>query len=358
MRLVIGVDISLLSLDGIVPNQIVWRRNSSILSLVLLILFLFIQQVSFGQTTVWSEDFEGYSNGTQQGSGSPAHWTISPTSGYSGHFEVRSSGGDEFIEGNNMDQEGVLTTESIDITSFPYIHLEVRVSESGNLESSDYIRVYYKVNGGTETLFYTNGDNSDDFTSNIASADISGNSVQIIIRVRNNENAEYHRIESILVTGNYCTSNGTIRYNDGITRVSFNTINNITTKPAGYNDYTAISTDVEVGATYNLTVNVNTDGNYTNYARAWIDWNHDGDFDDSGEEYDLGFRTNSSNGATSNSPLSVRIPVSASIGSTRMRVSTKYAGYPTACEGNFDGEVEDYTINILCAVSAQNVTGG
>lgn len=146
----------------------------------------------------------------------------------------------------------------------------------------------------------------------------------------------------------YCTSNGTTQYDDGITLVTFNTINNSTGKTSGYNDYTSINTDVGVGNSYDITVNLNTDGSYTNYAKAWIDWNIDGVFDAS-EEYDLGSITNSINGATSNSPLSITVPVSASIGLTRMRISTKYNGYPDACEGNFDGEVEDYSINILAS---------
>ncbi len=46
-----------------------------------------------------------------------------------------------------------------------------------------------------------------------------------------------------------------------------------------------------------LSVNLNTDGNYTTYSYVWIDWNQDSDFEDAGEEYDLGSATNTPNGA-------------------------------------------------------------
>ncbi len=149
---------------------------------------------------------------------------------------------------------------------------------------------------------------------------------------------------------NYCVSNGNMTFNTAITQVNFNQIsNNSGGKTNAYEDYTNLSTVVQRGQTYNLSVNVDTDGNYTVYSKVWIDWNQDGDFADAGEEYDLGSATNVVDGITSNAPLSIVIPVSASIGKTRMRVSVKYNNYPTACETGFDGEVEDYTIIVSTA---------
>jgi hypothetical protein len=144
----------------------------------------------------------------------------------------------------------------------------------------------------------------------------------------------------------YCASSGSTDYNTGITSVNFNTINNVTGKPAAYNDYTGLSTTVNKNSTYNLTVKLNTDGNYTIHAFAWIDWNQDCDFLDANEVYDLGTAINVMNGATTLSPLSIIIPASALTGSTRMRVSTEYGANPTSCDINFDGEVEDYSINV------------
>jgi len=146
----------------------------------------------------------------------------------------------------------------------------------------------------------------------------------------------------------YCASSGNTSFETGVTRVVFNTIDNSDgpNKDIGYEDFTHISTSVSQGNSYNLTINVNTDGSYSAHAKVWIDWNQNGSFGDSGEEYDMGSAYNVTNGATNNSPLSVTVPIGATIGNTRMRVSAKYNSDPTSCETNFDGEVEDYTINI------------
>ncbi|MGK0253405.1 MAG: hypothetical protein ACI9OE_000874 [Mariniflexile sp.] len=145
-----------------------------------------------------------------------------------------------------------------------------------------------------------------------------------------------------------CTSVANTEYETSTTLLQFNTINNASAKPSGYSNYTSISTNVDRNNSYNLTVNVNTDGDYTTATKVWIDWNQNCSFNDAGEEYNLGDATNVANGATSNSPLSITVPFGASSGSTIMRVSTKYKddGQPTACENGYDGEVEDYAINI------------
>ena len=150
----------------------------------------------------------------------------------------------------------------------------------------------------------------------------------------------------------YCTvAAQNVGFNDGITRVQFNTINNITSANAGneYNDYTAISTTVTQGQFHNLSVYVNTDGAFTQYQRAWFDWNRDGDFDDAGEAYNLGSATNVANGISSLCPLSVLIPVTSVTGAIRMRVSSRYNTYANPCETGYDGEIEDYTIIINAA---------
>ncbi len=147
----------------------------------------------------------------------------------------------------------------------------------------------------------------------------------------------------------YCYSYGNTKYETSVTGVILNTINNSTGKNTddngnAYNDYTYLYTELYKNNSYDLTVRVNTDGNYTVYAMAWIDWNQDGDFDDPGETYNLGSATNVTDGNTSNSPMSISVPADAVLGFTRMRVSAKYDSAASACEQDFDGEVEDYSI--------------
>jgi hypothetical protein len=147
----------------------------------------------------------------------------------------------------------------------------------------------------------------------------------------------------------YCVSSGNTVYNTSITLVDFSTINNVTSssKTNGYNDFTVQQTDVFVGNTYDLSVNLNTDyGPYTVFAVAWIDWNHNFIFEDS-ESYKLDSAFDTDDGPTDGSPFSISVPSDAELGATRMRVSAKWQFEPTACETDFDGEVEDYTLNVV-----------
>ena len=143
----------------------------------------------------------------------------------------------------------------------------------------------------------------------------------------------------------YCTSTGNMSYGTAVTNVDFAGITKSSGKTQPYSDYTTTDSAMVVRTnSYSLAVNLNTDGNYVINAKAWIDWNQDYDFDDAGEEYDLGSTQNASNGPTNLSPLAIVIPATAKLGKTRMRVSCLYQNSPTPCMINVDGEVEDYTV--------------
>ncbi len=148
----------------------------------------------------------------------------------------------------------------------------------------------------------------------------------------------------------YCASSSSTSGSDGIVQVVFNTINN-STGLNSYTDYTASqSTTVNNGSTYPLSVFVNTNttstSTYTNYQKAWIDWNQNGVFDVPSEEYNLGTVYNNANGNSSLCPLNITVPAGALTGATRMRVSSSYGQYSTPCQNGFDGETEDYKIII------------
>ena len=147
----------------------------------------------------------------------------------------------------------------------------------------------------------------------------------------------------------YCPSSSSPldMFNDGISEVIFNTINN--PSPTGnYTDFTGISTTVEQGSTHDLSVRINNPGNNNFRQRAWIDWNQDYDFDDAGEEYDLGsVLTGGNNQLTSNSPVSITVPLTAQLGDTRMRITNAFNFIPDACSSFSNGEVEDYTITVI-----------
>ncbi|SFB93460.1 GEVED domain-containing protein [Kaistella jeonii] len=182
---------------------------------------------------------------------------------------------------------------------------------------------------------------------------------KVFVRELNSGNQWSDGLSVCQTTGvSYCASSGSTTDATGITKVEFNTINQTSTGANAYTDFTSVSTSVALGETIPLTVRVNTAGNFTVYTIAWIDWNHDGDFNDSGEEFDLGTAFNKTDGTTSLSPLDITVPTGAYLGDVRMRISAKFNSAATSCITDFDGEVEDYTITIAQPVNAEiNVRG-
>ncbi|MCF8273728.1 MAG: choice-of-anchor D domain-containing protein [Flavobacteriaceae bacterium] len=279
-------------------------------------------------------------------------------------LQTTFSGPEINIQGNGVNiPDGNTTISTLDDTDFGTVVIAGGASVSHtftiqNLGSSTVnltdLSPYITITGSTADFTLTSnpsptisGSGSTTFT--ITYNPTTSGTHTATISIANNDANESLYTFKIQGQGSYCNSYGHASWNDGITYVSFNTINNADIlKDVGYENFTNISTNVYRGSLYDLNVRLNTDGNYINYANVWIDWNRDGDFDDAGEAYNLGSVTNNSDGLTSNSPITITVPLAAVIGTTRMRVSTKYNAYPSSsCEANFDGEVEDYTINII-----------
>lgn len=139
----------------------------------------------------------------------------------------------------------------------------------------------------------------------------------------------------------YCASQGNSVSDEYISRVQVGSINNASGAQL-YSDFTSITTNLTKGSSNTITITPTWTG--TTYAEgyaAWIDYNNDGDFTDSGEQI-------FSKAASTATPAtgSFTVPSSAVTGSTRLRVSMKYNAVPTSCETFSYGEVEDYTINL------------
>ncbi len=166
----------------------------------------------------------------------------------------------------------------------------------------------------------------------------------------NIENCSFNIIvepSSINPPENYCQSNSERPWEEWIARVAIGSIDNASAKcgpdECGYSDYTDISTTLSKDNNHNIQLipGLSWSGHQTNlFWRVWIDLNQDGDFSDSGERV--------LQGNSGNQPLNgaINIPVNATNGATRMRVSMKEGSYPTPCESFTKGEVEDYTIII------------
>ncbi len=139
----------------------------------------------------------------------------------------------------------------------------------------------------------------------------------------------------------YCAASGSNTQYEWISNVKFNTINNTTTGSGGYANYTSISTTVNKGSAYAITLTPSfASTTYTEYFNVYIDYNGDLDFVDAGE---LAY---SSAGTTATVNGSITIPTTAITGNVRMRVMMKDGAITGPCESFTYGEVEDYTLSI------------
>ncbi len=140
----------------------------------------------------------------------------------------------------------------------------------------------------------------------------------------------------------YCASQGNSNTFEWIKTVSLGSF----TKQSAASNYSSFLHDtitVSRGDSYTLQITPGFSQNPRNeYYRVWVDLNRDGDFADSGEQV---FSTGPSTGTVSGT---ITIPVTATSGITRMRVSMRYNQAPAACDAFAFGEVEDYTLNIRC----------
>lgn len=137
----------------------------------------------------------------------------------------------------------------------------------------------------------------------------------------------------------------------GISRVVLHTIDHRTNADLGYMDYPAVSTELEKGRTYNMSIHRQTTSNNQN-RKVWVDWNADGDFDDAGEEV---FSEASSRNAVAS--FSLAIPTTAHNGMVTMRVSSSYQTQPnTPCGTRAYGETEDYRLILIPDVIAPVIT--
>lgn len=146
-------------------------------------------------------------------------------------------------------------------------------------------------------------------------------------------------------TAQYCDATYTAGTtdNDYIDGFELNTINNLASGPgdgSGYSDFTDLSTILYLGETYTMHI-VNTPSFAEGY-RAWIDYNQNEVFA-SDEE----IMTAVSLTAGDETFIDFTIPLSASIGDTRLRVRCVYGTTSfTSCSSQTYGEAEDYTILI------------
>jgi PKD repeat protein len=170
----------------------------------------------------------------------------------------------------------------------------------------------------------------------------------VILTVTDNSTPAKTDSETFTVTVpkplNYCASSGGDFSYFYISKVDLGTLAN-SSGGSNYTDFTktVLAPVLNAGDTYNLLITVNAQ--YTNWFKAYIDYNIDGDFDDAGEiiyASATAIKVPSAGGA-------VVIPETAKSGVTRLRIQVKNNADPASplpCESFGYGEVEDYAVSI------------
>ena len=147
----------------------------------------------------------------------------------------------------------------------------------------------------------------------------------------------------------YCSSYGTSTAREYINKVQIGTITNVSGNNNGFGDFTSMVISLTLGTSNVIVITPAWNGASLNETyRVWIDFNQDGDFDDSGE---LVYSKSKTKTTTISGNLV--IPNTALTGSTRMRISMKYNALANPCEIFTYGEVEDYGINITSGATAR-----
>jgi hypothetical protein len=169
---------------------------------------------SSGPTTFWLEDFAGLSNGATSDAGATA-WTTAVTG--SGTYSVQNN--EYKVAFSGSQGVGTWTSQVIDISSKTNVTFSVGLrsevaSSSDAFENADYIRIYYKLNGGAETLVFEDLAGIGSTTNTTASttfnsSSLNGSTLQIIIKTSNSDPTERYFFDNIKATG-AAASTGTV----------------------------------------------------------------------------------------------------------------------------------------------------
>jgi len=208
------------------------------------------------------------------------------------------------------------------------------------LGTNYYINIY---KNGQETIYYANG-------NVLCASSTSFNCVNWYGFTNLVDHWSCDCDESGTGTPTYCDSDGGYANYFHISHVSLEEIDNPSSyNTMGYEDHTSgTAANLSKSQPYTLSVSkTNYSGFNVFYWRAWIDYDRSGTFETNEEVL-----TKNNESA---SPVSATfiVPPNAATGTTRMRVSMKYAigSAPDSCGEISYGEVEDYTINIQATAS-------
>jgi hypothetical protein len=125
-----------------------------------------------------------------------------------------------------------------------------------------------------------------------------------------------------------------------------------------HEDFTGVSGDVLAGESYEIALEGNTVGGFTNRFAVFVDWNQNDVLDDAGEVYEITQTINGSDGNDGQQATqTLDVPIDALAGKTRMRVKKLFGtnDYLDPCLGAGFGQTEDYSINVTLPLARLQV---
>ena len=228
--------------------------------------------------------------------------------------------------------------------------IQIKITNFGGVTQSN-IPVSYTLNGQTvnETAPGPIDANSIGIYTFSQTGDFSGLGSYVISAQTDLPNDADNSNDSFSTTisHDFCQPTSDCSYGDRISNVQLESINNSSTcNSNGYSDYTNISTDLQAGNTYDMSVSVDySDEHFT----AWIDYNDNYLFENSEKIVnDYVFAPNTNTSGTFTHTFQISIPANANNGEHLMRLRIRFQNQISdACTNIQYGETEDYKINIL-----------
>ncbi|ELR71001.1 hypothetical protein C900_03131 [Fulvivirga imtechensis AK7] len=158
------------------------------IGVILISVLLFFSSLTLQAQYYYLERFNTQPNGaTSDADNTP--WTT--IQGSSGSLAVDASFQD--LTASSVGTEAVWESGSIAISGSTSISVDVL--EYSNAEPSDYVKVYYKLDGSPTEVEFASF--NDDFGSGTATTTVSGSSVVIVVRFLNDQ--EFHTIDNVVV---------------------------------------------------------------------------------------------------------------------------------------------------------------
>ncbi len=175
-----------------------------------LIFLFFVVLTCYGQTTIWSEDFDSYANGVLTGTGtgaSPTNWSSQTGAAILGGL---ISATDTDSNGSSGANPLIWATNVIDISSYVNISFSVDVNafDTLELENSDNFSIEYRIDAGSwNIVFSDSGSTSEPINSSYTVNSLSGSTLEIRATFHNTFTNETYTIDNILVQGDFVASN-------------------------------------------------------------------------------------------------------------------------------------------------------